>query len=262
MRRRYLAQEQKPKGNYIKFTMNITTTTARTQVFSSNFAGSSQVDYICFNTYDHTTHYQYDTGFQFTTAGTRVGFIHFKPGVTNLSNLFENITCITELDFNNLDTRYVTTMTGMCMGCTALKTVKMDQCRANNLNQMINTFNSCTVLSSVDFGAWNRGKFRPTNKLTDMRNIFNYCRNLSFLDMSSFDLSGVTLYGYSWGNCPALVTLYINSTINQNATYSTSMFSGASASGAKLYYNKYYDISKMKAIMPSNWTTVAYTYAA
>ena len=74
--------------NYIMVKLNVTTITSRTQVISTNFTGSDQIDYINFNDLYNSTHYPFDTGFQFTWTGERIMYIHFKGKPTNLASLF------------------------------------------------------------------------------------------------------------------------------------------------------------------------------
>ena len=151
-------------------------------------------------------------------------------------------------------------MTGMCLGCTTLKEIHMNKCSAENLTSMINMFNSCSNLSTVDFGNYKDSLFRPTSKLKDIRNLFNWCRSLTSIDMSMFDLSGVTLWGFTWGNCLSLTSLYICSALNPNGTYTTNMFANSTAYGAKIYYNTRYDMSKISSVKGSNWTMIPYNY--
>lgn len=239
--------------------LNVTSTTARTNVISTDFTGSDQIDYITFNTPDGATHYEFDTGFQFTWVGERIMYIHFKGQPTNLECLFSNITCVTYVDLNELDTSKVTSMSSMCAGCTTLVQCLMSNCRADSLLTMVNTFNSCSVLKYVDFGSYVTGRFKP-KKLTDIRNMFNWCKAITTINMSMFDLSNVTLFGYTWANCYALVELYLSTGFNTNASMSTNMFVNSTATDAKIYYNNNYDISKLSAVKGSNWTLTPYNY--
>jgi hypothetical protein len=263
MRRRLLMQKtvEKDDGwNYIMCKLNVTTTSARTTVISTSFTGSSQIDYITFNEPDNPTKYEFNTGFQFTWTGERIMYIHFKKGVTNLSNLFTNISVVTYIDMNMLDTRNVTNMSGMCMGCISLVQCLMSKCRADSLTTTVNMFNSCSVLKYVDFGSYITGNFKP-KKITDVRNMFNWCRAITTINMSMFNLSNCTLYGAIFAHCFALVEIYLNTEINANATITTNMFEQSSAANAKLYYNyKKHDYSKIQAVMPSNWSLVNYNY--
>ena len=262
-RRRFLmasGKEVDDGWNYIMVKLNITTTSSRTTCISTSFTGSSQIDYITFNSHDHTTHYPFDTGFQFTWVGERVMYIHFKENVTNLGNLFANVTVVTYIDLNNLDTRKVTTMSGMCKGCTSLVQCLMSECRADSLMYMVNTFNSCTVLKYTDFGSYISGRFKP-KKLVDIRNMYNWCISITTINMSMFDLSNVTLYKACWAHCFALVELYLNTALNSDAVFTTSLFEQSTASGAKLYYNQtLHDYSAIQAVIPSNWTLINYKY--
>lgn len=258
--RRLMTQK---RYNFIMIKFNVTSTTSKTQIISSNFKGLSQIDYITFQSWhekDTPIHYAPSLTFQFTWTGERIGYLHFKDNVTNLSSLFANIGIITYIDMNNLDTSKVTNMNEMCMACSTLKEIHMNKCSAENLTSMVNLFNSCSVLTNVNFGYYNNSLFRPTSKLTDIRNMFNWCEAITSINMSSFDLSGVTLWGYTWGNCKNLTSLYICSAINPNGTYTTNMFNGSTASGAKLYYNNNYDMSKISAVKGSNWTMTPYNF--
>ena len=261
MRRRLLLQEQQEedKWNYIMCKLNVTTTTARTTVISTAYTHSNQIDYITFNEPDSPAHYAFDTSFQFTWTGERIMYIHFKQGVTTLENLFNNITVVTYIDLNELDTRNVTSMSSMCAGCTKLVQCLMSECSADNLQTMVNTFNSCTVLKWTDFGSYITGKFKP-KKLVDIRNMYNWCRSITSINMSMFDLSNVTQYNAVWAHCFALTELYLNTKINSSADITTNMFAESSAANAKLYYNNSYDMSRIASIVGSNWTLVPYNY--
>lgn len=261
-RRRYLMSNNEGDDgwNYIMVKLNITTTAARTTCISTLFTDSSQIDYITFNEPDQETHYPFDTGFQFTWTGERIMYIHFKPNVTSLARLFSDVSAVTYIDMNTLDTRYVTTMNNMCANCPNLVQCLMSNCRADNLQYMINTFNSCSVLKYVDFGSYITGRFKP-KKLVDIRNMFNWCMEITTINMSMFDLSNCTLYGAIFAHCFALVELYLNTAINPNASLTTVLFEQSTASGAKLYYNQSkHDYSKIKAVIPSNWSLINYNY--
>lgn len=262
LRRRLMMYNERDDGwNYIMVKLNVTTTAYRTTCISTSFTGSSQIDYITFNEPDQATRYPFDTGFQFTWTGERIMYIHFKNGVTNLNSLFANVTAITYIDMNMLDTRNVRDMGGMCMGCTNLVQCLMSKCRADSLTTTVNMFNSCSVLKYVDFGSYIHGRFKPTNKLTDIRNMFNWCRAITTINMSMFNLSNVTQYNACWAHCFSLVELYLNSPLSPNAVFTTSLFDQSTASGAKLYYNQSkHDYSKIQAVIPSNWTLTKYNY--
>lgn len=260
-RRRLMTRKEYDDGwNYIMVKLNVTSTTTRTTCISTSFKGSSQIDYITFNEPNNPTKYPFDTGFQFTWTGERIMYIHFKPNVTSLAYLFADVSSVTYIDMNTLDTRYVTTMSGMCTNCPNLVQCLMSNCRADNLHYMINTFNSCSMLKYVDFGSYITGRFKP-KKLVDIRNMFNWCRTITTINMSMFDLSECTQFGVMFGNCFALVEIFMNTSINPNATIPANMFVNSSAANAKLYYNyKKHDYSKIQAVLPSNWTLTNYNY--
>lgn len=259
MRRRTLMQaKEEDKWNYIMCKLNITTTTARTNVISTAFTQSDQIDYITFNERDSSARYDFDTSYQFTWAGERIMYIHFKQNTTTLANLFANITCVTYIDMNELDTNNVTSMNGMCMACTNLIQCLLSNCSAASLISTVNMFNSCTNLKYVDFGSYITGNFKP-RKITDMRNMFNWCHNITSINMSMFDMSTVLQFGLLWGNCTSLTEIYISTGFNTNATITTSIFSNLTTSGI-IYYNTNYNVDRLTNVMPSGWTLIPYNY--
>ena len=91
--------------------------------------------------------------------------------------------------------------------------------------------------------------------------MFNYCRAITTINLCMFDLSNCTQFGVMFGNCFALVEIFMNTSINPNATIPANMFVNSSATNAKLYYNaKKHDYSKIQAVLPSNWTLIPYNY--
>ena len=246
--------------NYIKIKFFVEQTYVNTKIINSDFLFTYQIDYITFNEPINTTKYEYDpNGYKFTVGGERIGFIHFKSKPNNLSRLFENISIITEIDMNMLDTTYVTSMDEMCLGCVNLQKIDLFNCSAENLLTTINMFNSCSNLEQVNFGSYNNSKFKP-NKLTDIRNMFNWCINLQSIDMTSFNLYTVQTFGYTWGNCHKLNEIKINSEINESAIISQIILYDSHSLNAKFYYNSQHDISKIIAVAPSNWTFIQQEY--
>ena len=77
---------------------------------------------------------------------------------------------------------------------------------------------------------------------------------------------GVKTYEYLWNTYgsthvyPALEEIYISSGFSSSATMTTNMFVNSNASGAKIYYNKNYDVSRLTNVMGSNWSLIPYNY--
>lgn len=247
-------------AGYIMAKYSISSTSSNVTCISTSYNQTTAIDYITFDSPNNPTHHNFSTAYKFSTTGEHVIYIHFNNTLTDLTNLFQNISAVTSINFNNLDITKVTSMTGMCFNCPNLVSVYMSECKPNNLTSMINTFNSCGKLATLDFGTYNSGNFKPQN-ITTILNCFNYCTAIKTIDMSSFNLSNITSYGQEWAHCYALTKLYLNTAINSNASITTNLFLDSSASGAKLYCNtSKYDYSKIKAVLPSNWALSNYSF--
>lgn len=189
----------------------------------------------------------------YLAAGTHRVQIYFNRFLTG-SNLFNNCTTLITSVWHNMNDFYCTSLTSLYHNCTAITTINFNGFEGKNVTQMINSFNSCSKLTSL-----NLSSLRPTN-LTDVRNLFNYSVSITTIDMRYIDFSHVLQWGFTFGNCAKLTSIYMNSPINSAATYTTNMFVNASASGAKLYYNSKYNYSYINNVKRSNWTLTPYSF--
>ena len=110
---------------------------------------------------------------------TSIKAVSFKDVVKPVSTAYWFYECknLTDVDFTNLDTSTVTSMSVM--------------------------FESCSALTNLDVSSFD------TSAVTDMRWMFNGCSSLTNLDVSSFDTSAVTDMGHMFYNYSAIETLTI-----------------------------------------------------
>ena len=134
----------------------------------------------------------------------------------NCYQLFDNLTVITQIDFNNFDTSNVTNMSYM--------------------------FDNCKKLESLNLSNFN------TSNVTDMNHMFASCWRINPLDVSSFDTSNVTDMSYMFYSCDYLTSLNVSSFNTSKVTDMSNMF--------YLYVPSYYGTSELTNISGLlNWDT-------
>jgi len=90
--------------------------------------------------------------------------------------------------------------------------------KTDNVTDMRNMFNGCTILLNVDVSGFN------TSSVTNMRHMFLGCYNLKNLDVSGFDTSNVTDMGGMFGNCSSLTSLDLRNFDTSNVKNMYNMF--------------------------------------
>ena len=71
----------------------------------------------------------------------------------------------------------------------------------SKVTSMIDMFNNCSSLTSLDLSGWN------TSNVNNMRNMFDGCGALTSLDLSGWDTSNVIDMNNMFGGCSALKTI-------------------------------------------------------
>lgn len=96
---------------------------------------------------------------------------------SSCEEMFKNCTNLRKIEFNNFDTRGVTSMKNMFLNCSSLSTLVMNF---------------------------------DTSSVTDMSGMFYGCRNMLSLDLSSFDTSAVTNMREMFYGCRSLRRVYVS----------------------------------------------------
>ena len=87
------------------------------------------------------------------------------------------------------------TLFQMFYGCKNLKTVNLNGLKTDNVTDMSYMFDDCAAIKSLEFP-----KTFDTANVTAMINMFNGCTNLTTLDLSVFNTNNVTtMNGMFWG---------------------------------------------------------------
>ncbi len=119
--------------------------------------------------------------------------------VTNMGNIFNGCSSLTNLDLSKWDTSKVDFMQGMFYNCTNLKEIKFGKKFDTSLvTKMGSMFAGCSSLTSIDVISFN------TEKVTEMGSMFSGCSSLKSLDLSHFDTSNVTSIGSMFIGCTNL----------------------------------------------------------
>ena len=136
--------------------------------------------------------------------------------------LFQNLTNVKEITFNNFTTYGVTNMSYMFYRCSKLTELNVSQFDTSKVTNVSYMFYYCSGLTELDVSTWN------TNQVTNMEVMFYYCSGLTELDVSSFDTSQVTGMDYMFYYCSGLTELDVSGFDTSQVTNMQSMFDSCS----------------------------------
>ena len=194
--------------------------------------------------------------------------------VTDMKWMFNTCTSLYSLDLEKWDTSNVTNMSYMFGASSNLSTVRFSEWNTSNVTDLSYMFINCSNLSSINMSRWDVNKVTtmafmfgacvnlntlllPNNakNITDLSATFMQCMQLTSLDLRGWDISNVTSMTYTFTACSSLTSIYIDSAINSSVVFEAT-FSQVAGNGT-LYYNSNYDYSKIFALLPTTWSTVA-----
>ena len=114
----------------------------------------------------------------------------------------------------------LTSLKGFFQECGNLETISgLDYLNTENVTDMSDMFNNCTILPSLDLSNFN------TAKVKDMSSMFYGCKKLSSLTLSeSFNTVNVTNMSTMFNGCSQLSSLDISNFNTENVTYMYNMF--------------------------------------
>ncbi|MCQ2975665.1 MAG: DUF285 domain-containing protein, partial [Bacteroidales bacterium] len=142
--------------------------------------------------------------------------------VTNMNSMFSNCRYLTSLDLSSFNTEYVTNMSCMFYDCSYLTSLDLRSFNTGNVTDMRCMFYYCSSLTSLDLSNFNTGN------VTDMSYIFVYCSSLISLDLSSFNTGSVTDMRSMFDYCSSLTSLDLSNFNTGNVTDMRCMFSHCS----------------------------------
>ena len=161
--------------------------------------------------------------FNYCSGLTNLDVSHFDTSnVTNMNAMFCGCSSLTSLDVNGFDTSNVTNMSFMFDGCSGLTSLDLSHFDTSKVTRMTSIFWDCTNLTSLDISSFNTGN------VGDMDRMFAGCSNLKSLDVSHFDTQNVTNLSSMFASCSGLTSLDVSTFDTSNVTEIGAMFYGCS----------------------------------
>ena len=140
-----------------------------------------------------------------TLTNLNLNFAYTTESLTNIPNMFEGCSSLISLDLSNWDVRKVVNMAAMFLGCASLTDLNLNFAyTTESLTNMVNIFNGCSELLSIDLSKYN------TSKVADFSGLFSNCKKLVSLDLSNFNTNSLNSLGETFMNCESLESLDIN----------------------------------------------------
>ena len=134
--------------------------------------------------------------------------------VTNMENMFRNMSNLTTLNLSNFNTSQVTSMSHMFHDMSNLTTLNLSNFNTSNVTSMDYMFYGMSNLTTLNLSIFD------TSRVTSMNAMFYGMSNLTTLNLSSFDTSKVTSMFNMFSGMTNLITLDIS---NFNTSQVTSM---------------------------------------
>ena len=138
--------------------------------------------------------------------------------VTNMSQMFQDSSNLTELDLSKLNTAKVTDMYAMFYGCTNLNSLDLSSFDTSAVTDMMRMFAGCKKLTSVDVSNFN------TSNVTRMTFMFDRCSSLKNINVSNFDTSNVTIMPWMFNGCHSLKNIDVSNFDTSKVTDMSEMF--------------------------------------
>ena len=181
-------------------------------------------------------------------------------GTTSMFGIFQNCKALTTLDLSNFDTSSVTNMAGMFQKCNNLNELDVSKFNTNNVINMQYMFANCNSLNTLTVNSL------KTSKVTNMAGMFQNCNNLNELDVSKFDTSNVTDMAGMFAGCTGLSMLNLNEFNTENVINMSNMFRSCSGlltldvskfntSNVTNMQAMFFECSNLTTLDVSNWNT-------
>ena len=138
----------------------------------------------------------------------------------NAQYLFQNLTNVTEFDFDNFSTFGVNSMNSTFEACNQMTTLELKSLDMSRVTDMGYMFTKCEKLESLDLNNWD------TSNVTNMTNMFNQCSKLTSVNLSSLKTSKVTNMSQMFRACYALESIDVSGFDTSNVTNMNYMFVG------------------------------------
>ena len=138
--------------------------------------------------------------------------------VDNCRGMFDGLTSLEKVIFDNFDTSQVTDMRYMFHACSSLSELDVSDFDTGKVTNMSYLFCGCVILSEPDISGFD------TSQVTNMRYMFCGCENINKLDVSGFDTGKVTDLRGMFFDCRNVVQLEVDGFDTSQVTDMESMF--------------------------------------
>ena len=167
--------------------------------------------------------------------------------VTSMDYMFYGMSNLTILNLSIFDTSMVTSMNAMFYGMSNLAALNLSNFDTSKVTSMFNMFSGMTNLTSLNLSNFD------TSNVTSMGGMFYDLLNLATLDLSNFDTSKVTDMSYMFYGMNNLIALDISNFNTSKVTNITHMFSTGIAGPSsekleRIYVNQDFDVSKLTSV--------------
>lgn len=154
------------------------------------------------------------------TGLTNIEFAALKTNkVTNMARMFQKDSSLTSISLSSLDTSLVIDLKGMFDGCTMLTSLDLSSFNTLNVTSISGMFKNCSNLETLNISSFN------TSKITGMSQTFMGCGSLRTIDLSNFDTSLVTTMNSLFYECTELREVKLGSKfVTTNVQNMNSMF--------------------------------------
>lgn len=126
--------------------------------------------------------------------------------VSNMSFMFYGCSALTALDLSSFDTTQVSNMSSMFSGCRELTYLDLSSFKTTSVSSMSSMFSGCSSLKALDLSSFNG------SAVVNMEKMFADCTALTHLDLSYFYPKKVKILRGVFFNCRELTTIYCKAT--------------------------------------------------
>ncbi|MBO7567227.1 MAG: BspA family leucine-rich repeat surface protein [Bacteroidales bacterium] len=140
--------------------------------------------------------------------------------VTSMSGMFYRCISLKKIDLSHLNTENVTDMSEMFAHCWELEKIDLSHLDTKNVTDMTEMFSNCYKLETIDVSRFN------TSKVTKMEGMFMECNGLKGIDLSSFDTRNVSSMSEMFSGCYSIDKIDLSGFRTENLTNTSYMFSG------------------------------------
>jgi surface protein len=146
---------------------------------------------------------------------------HFNTNnVTDMAEMFSNMSKLTTLNISSFNTGKVTTTEEMFYRCTALKSLDLTSFDMSNVTNIMYMFSNNGELEELKLDVFD------VRKVKDMKYLFSGCSKLTELNTENFMIEEATNIESMFINCSALTSLSFPKFNTKNVTTMRDIFSG------------------------------------